>query len=92
MMTTSMTPQAAQDVVESLESRLLRWPAPARDGDAGADDFRGTIAFPEPPDRPPPIEGTATMLELIVIVIAVTAASVTAHVIALRSHHRDGLH
>jgi hypothetical protein len=34
------------------------------------------------------------MLELVVIAIAiaVTAASVTARVIALRSRHRDGLH
>jgi hypothetical protein len=38
------------------------------------------------------MEGTATMLELVVIAIAVTAASVTAHVIVLCSHHRDGRH
>lgn len=50
MTTTPMTPQVAREVVEWLESRLLRSRGQERDGDAGADDFSGADVLPEPPD------------------------------------------
>jgi hypothetical protein len=45
-----MTPHVAREVVECLESRILRSPAQQRDGHAVAEDVRAADVLPEPPD------------------------------------------